>query len=285
MAHLSGKRSASAMILDLRIVLNLSSAILKGDSKMSARRTRWVIGNWKMNGSLATNASLLEAIAASRADTTAELAKVAVCAPFPYLTQLQRALGGTAVAYGAQDVSEHINGAYTGQISAAMLAEFGATIVLVGHSERRLHSAETSALVAAKATTTVAAGLTPVICVGETLAERESGQAEATVATQLAPCAALMASSSSNIVIAYEPVWAIGTGKTASPEEAQAMHAFIRAELAKISAAAANISVLYGGSVKASNAAELFSQPDIDGGLIGGASLIAEDFLGIVSAA
>lgn len=246
-----------------------------------SERTRWIIGNWKMNGSLATNAPLLEAIAARHAES----AKVAVCAPFPYLTQLQRSLGGTAIAYGAQDVSEHKSGAYTGQISAAMLTEFGATIVLVGHSERRLYNAETSALVAAKATAAVAAGLTSVICVGETLAERESGQAEVTVAAQLAPCATLIASSSNSIVIAYEPVWAIGTGKTASPAEAQAMHAFIRAELGKIGVVAANISLLYGGSVKASNAAELFLQPDIDGGLIGGASLIAADFLGIVSAA
>ena len=246
-----------------------------------SERTRWVIGNWKMNGSLATNAPLLETIAARGAGS----AKVAVCAPFPYLTQLQRSLGGTAIAYGAQDVSAHTSGAYTGQISAAMLMEFGATIVLVGHSERRAYNAETSAQVAAKATAAVSAGLTPVICVGETLAERESGQAEATVAAQLAPCAALIARSSNNIVIAYEPVWAIGTGKTASPAEAQAMHAFIRAELGKISVAATNISLLYGGSVKAANAAELFSQPDIDGGLIGGASLVAADFLGIVSAA
>jgi len=246
-----------------------------------SERTRWVIGNWKMNGSLATNAQLLEAIAARGSGS----AKVAVCAPFPYLTQLQRSLGRTAIAYGAQDLSEHKRGAYTGQISAAMLSEFGATIVLVGHSERRLYNAESSALVAAKAASAVAGGLTPVICVGETLAERESGRAEATIAVQLAPCAALIASSSRNIVIAYEPVWAIGTGKTASPAEAQAMHAFIRAELGKLTPAAANISLLYGGSVKASNARELFSQPDIDGGLIGGASLIAEDFLGIVSAA
>ena len=246
-----------------------------------SQRTRWVIGNWKMNGSLAANASLLEAIVAGRRGS----ARVAVCAPFPYLTQLQRSLGASLIAYGAQDVSEHQSGAYTGQISPAMLTEFGATMVLVGHSERRLYNAETSALVAAKATAAVAAGLTAVICVGETLAERESGRAVATVAEQLAPCCALIASSSNNIVIAYEPVWAIGTGKTASPAEAQAMHAFIRAELARIGAAAANISLLYGGSVKVSNAAELFSQPDIDGGLIGGASLVALDFLGIVSAA
>lgn len=244
-------------------------------------RTRWVIGNWKMNGSLATNAPLLEGISARAVGS----ARVAVCAPFPYLTQLQRALGGTAIAYGAQDISEHKTGAYTGQVGAAMLMEFGATIVLVGHSERRLYNAESSELVAAKTAAAVVAGLTPVICVGETLAEREAGRAEPTVAAQLAACAAVVASSPGNIVIAYEPVWAIGTGKTASPAEAQAMHAFIRGELTKISAVAAKISLLYGGSVKASNAAELFSQPDIDGGLIGGASLIAEDFLAIISAA
>ena len=244
-------------------------------------RTRWVIGNWKMNGSLAANAGLLESIAASNAKS----AKVGVCAPFPYLTQLQRLLGGTNVAYGAQDVSEHRSGSYTGQISASMLKEFGATIVLVGHSERRLYNAESNELVAAKATAAVAAGLIAVICVGETLAQRESGLAEPTVAAQLAPCAALIAGSSKEVVIAYEPVWAIGTGKTASPVEAQAMHGFIRAELGNINVAAANISLLYGGSVKASNAAELFARPDIDGGLIGGASLFADDFLGIVSAA
>ncbi|MEO7254385.1 MAG: triose-phosphate isomerase [Casimicrobium sp.] len=248
-------------------------------------RNRWVIGNWKMNGALATNASLLEALVASRAKSCSGATKVAVCAPFPYLTQLQRLLGGTAISYGAQDVSEHKSGAYTGQISAAMLGEFGVTMVLVGHSERRLYNAETSALVAAKATAAVAAGLMPVICVGETLAERESGLAEATVAEQLAPCAGLIAGAPKNVLIAYEPVWAIGTGKTATPAEAQAMHAFIRAELEKLSAAAADIPLLYGGSVKASNACELFSQPDIDGGLIGGASLIADDFLAIVSAA
>ena len=242
---------------------------------------RWVIGNWKMNGSLASNADLLEAVRGKPALSV----KVAVCAPYPYLNQVRRALVGSDVQSGAQDVCEHGAGAYTGQVSGDMLREFGVTVVLVGHSERRQINGETSELVAAKAGATLTAGLTPVICVGETLAHREAGLAEATVAEQLAPCAALLAASSANIVVAYEPVWAIGTGKTASPEEAQAMHAFIRAQLKLMSPSAAHVSVLYGGSVKASNAQALFSQPDIDGGLIGGASLVAADFLAIISAA
>jgi len=240
---------------------------------------RWVIGNWKMNGSLASNADLLEAVRGRPASSVT----VAVCAPFPYLNQVQRALGGSDVQSGAQDVCEHSGGAYTGQVSASMLREFGVTVVLVGHSERRQFNGESSELVAAKAAAALVVGLTPVICVGETLAQRDAGLAEATVAAQLAPCAALLATSSANIVVAYEPVWAIGTGKTATPAEAQAMHAFIRAQLTLISPPAASVSVLYGGSVKASNANELFSQPDIDGGLIGGASLIAADFLAIIS--
>ena len=242
---------------------------------------RWVIGNWKMNGSLASNADLLEAVRGKSHSSV----KVAVCAPFPYLNQVQRALGGSDVQSGAQDVCDHGAGAYTGQVSAAMLREFGASVVLVGHSERRQFNAETSELVAAKADAAVTAGLTPVICVGETLAQREAGLAEATVAAQLAPCAALLVASNAKVIVAYEPVWAIGTGKTASPAAAQTMHAFIRAQLAAMNPSAATVSVLYGGSVKASNARELFSQPDIDGGLIGGASLLAADFLAIISAA
>ena len=242
---------------------------------------RWVIGNWKMHGSLASNADLLEAVCGKPPSSV----KVVVCAPFPYLNQVQRALGGSDVQSGAQDVCEHGSGAYTGQVSGAMLRDFGTTVVLVGHSERRQFNSETSELVASKAAAALAAGLTPVICVGESLAQREVGLAEATVAAQLAPCAALLAASCANVVVAYEPVWAIGTGKTASPAEAQAMHAFIRAQLSSIHRSAASVSLLYGGSVKASNAKELFSQPDIDGGLIGGASLVAADFLAIISAA
>jgi len=244
-------------------------------------RTRWVIGNWKMNGSLAGNAPLLEAIATR----VTSAARVAVCAPFPYLAQCQRMLGASPVLYGAQDVSEQFGGAFTGQVSAEMLLEFGATIVLVGHSERRLYNAETSSQVAAKAAAAIALGLTAVICVGETLAEREAGKAEQTVASQLEPCADVISKFAGSVVIAYEPVWAIGTGKTASPAEAQDMHAFIRGKLTEINVLAGDFSILYGGSVKPGNARELFAQPDIDGGLIGGASLVVEEFLGIVSAA
>jgi triosephosphate isomerase (TIM) len=249
-------------------------------ASQSSTRTRWVIGNWKMNGSLATNATLMEAVAAHHVKT----GRVGVCVPTPYLTQGQRALGGTSVALGAQDVSEHASGAYTGQVSAAMLAEFGTSLVLVGHSERRQYNAETSESVAAKARAALAAKLTPVICIGETLAEREAGAAEATVAAQLAPCAAFIREAGTKLIFAYEPVWAIGTGKTASPAEAQVMHAFIRNEISSFSPNARDTTILYGGSVKPANAKELFSQTDIDGGLIGGASLVAPDFLAIVDA-
>jgi triosephosphate isomerase (TIM) len=246
----------------------------------NASRTRWVIGNWKMNGSLATNAALLEAIVAHQATA----GRVGVCVPTPYLNQGQRALGGTTVALGAQDVSEHASGAYTGQVSAAMLKEFGTTLVLVGHSERRQYNGETSDEVAAKAKAAFSLGLTPVICVGETLVEREAGAAEPTVAAQLAPCAALIREAGTKLVFAYEPVWAIGTGKTATPAQAEEMHAFIREEIARYSPDARDTPILYGGSVKPANAKELFAQNNIDGGLIGGASLVATDFLAIVDA-
>ncbi len=241
-------------------------------------RARWVIGNWKMNGLLASNASLMEAIATR----TPGQGRVGVCVPSPYLTQGQRLLGGSRISLGAQDLSEFASGAYTGQVSAVMLKEFGVSIVLVGHSERRQYNGETNEAAAAKATVAFNTGITPVICVGETLLEREAGAAESVVAGQLAPCAALIREGGSKLIFAYEPVWAIGTGKTASPAEAQAMHAFIRNEIASFSPDARDTSILYGGSVKPANARELFGQTDIDGGLIGGASLIATDFNAIV---
>lgn len=246
----------------------------------SQSRTRLVMGNWKMHGSLAGNATLLGGLTSgvARAGET----QLAVCVPFPYLAQVRRALEGTAVSWGAQDVSVHDHGAYTGEVSAAMLADFGCGWALCGHSERRAMHGESSALVAAKAVAALAAGLTPVVCVGETLSDRDAGDAECVIGDQLEPVLALGTDVLSRLVIAYEPVWAIGTGRTATPEQAQAVHAFIRDALARHGAGQTRI--LYGGSVKAANAAALFSQPDIDGALVGGASLVADEFLNIAAA-
>ncbi|TAG77060.1 MAG: triose-phosphate isomerase [Betaproteobacteria bacterium] len=243
-------------------------------------RERWVIGNWKMNGTLQRNRELLDALKA----LAPTRARIAVCVPSVFLPQTAELLAGTAIAWGAQDVSAQPNGAYTGQISSSMLQEFGASVAIVGHSERRLFNAESNEDVAKKALAAANAGLRPVVCVGESLAEREAGRAEAVVGAQLAACTEALARFPALPVIAYEPVWAIGTGKTASPEQAEAMHAFLRSELANISPEARQVPILYGGSVKPSNAAELFAQPNIDGGLIGGASLVAADFLAIAAA-
>ncbi len=243
-----------------------------------------IAGNWKMNGSLASNASLLEGIRAGAAGLGAELA---VCVPAPYLAQTQTALSGSGVNWGAQDVSVHASGAYTGEISAAMLNDFACRYAIVGHSERRSYHGESDELVAQKAVTAIAGGLTPIVCVGETLEQREQGDTHAVVTRQLAPVLAAVAEAGlSKIVIAYEPVWAIGTGKTATPEMAQEVHELIRATLAQADAAAATtVRILYGGSMKPDNAAELLAKADIDGGLIGGASLKAADFLAIARAA
>ena len=224
-----------------------------------------IAGNWKMNGGLAANEAL--------------------CAPTPYLAQMQSLLHGTAIAWGAQDVSPHEQGAYTGEVSVAMLRDFGCRFAIVGHSERRQYHGETDALVAAKAQRALAGGVTPIVCVGETLAEREAGQTEAVVKRQLAAVIHTVAHCTSEIVVAYEPVWAIGTGKTATPEQAQQVHAVLRAQIAAATAHPERVRILYGGSMNAANAASLLAQPDIDGGLIGGASLKAPDFLQIVAAA
>ncbi|MBB1632293.1 triose-phosphate isomerase [Cupriavidus sp. UME77] len=234
-----------------------------------------------MHGSLAANVTLLEAIKAAPAS-----ARLAVCAPFPYLAQCQALLAGSAVAWGAQDVSAEARGAFTGEVAASMLAEFGVSYALVGHSERRSYHGETDATVAAKAVRALEFGIVPVVCVGESLAQREAGETEAVVGRQLgAVLEALSLEQLGRIVLAYEPVWAIGTGKTASSEQAQAVHAFLRAQVAARDAGvAARMAMLYGGSVKPDNAAELFSMPDIDGGLIGGASLKSDDFLAIGNA-
>jgi len=241
-----------------------------------------IAGNWKMNGGLAANEALANALRAGLGQSAAE---VVLCAPAPYLAQLQGLLAGSAVAWGAQDVSAHEQGAYTGEVSAAMLRDFGCRYAIVGHSERRQHHAETDATVAAKAQRALACGITPIVCVGETLAEREAGQTEAIVKRQLAAVIHAVAHCTSEIVVAYEPVWAIGTGKTATPEQAQQVHAVLRAQIAAATAHPERVRILYGGSMNAGNAASLLAQPDIDGGLIGGASLKAPDFLQIVAAA
>ena len=254
-------------------------------------RGKFVVGNWKMNGGLAANAALLAELAAGWTPEAAGAGseserEIAVCAPYPYLAQVGAALRMTTIAWGAQDVSEHESGAFTGEVSARMLVEFGCRYVIVGHSERRQFYGDTDAVVAAKAVAALAAGLTPIACVGETLAERDGGKTMAVVSRQLAAVLAAVGANAAKIVVAYEPVWAIGTGRTATPEQAQAVHQFIRDKLSGLDGTiAGSLRILYGGSVKASNAAELFGQPDVDGGLIGGASLVAADFLAICAAA
>jgi len=246
-------------------------------------RRKLVVGNWKMNGSLAANDSLLAGISRG---LTGSGAACAVCAPAPYLAQCQSILTGSSIGWGAQDVSAHPSGAYTGEVSAAMLGDFGCRYVIVGHSERRAYHAESSELVARKAVAVLDAGMTPIVCVGETLAEREAGQTRVVVRNQLGAVLELVGERMAQIVVAYEPVWAIGTGKTATPDMAQEVHAQLRAQLAETNAvASASVQILYGGSMKPDNAKELMAQPDIDGGLIGGAALKAADFLAIIHAA
>lgn len=247
-------------------------------------RRKLIAGNWKMNGSLAANAALLAGIKASVGSPSCD---VAVCVPAPYFSQCQAELAGTAIALGAQDLSAHDSGAYTGEVSAAMLLDFGCRYVIVGHSERRAYHGENNELVARKAAQAMKAGLTPIVCVGETLAERNAGSTEHVVGQQIdTVLAAIDAGDLARIVIAYEPVWAIGTGITATPSMAQDVHAMLRARLAAKNAAASGaVPILYGGSMKPDNANELLAMPDIDGGLIGGAALKAADFLAIIKAA
>lgn len=246
-----------------------------------------IAGNWKMNGALAANEALLREIAAGLPAQPS--CAVAVCVPAPYLAQVQALMPAVAalsgVDLGAQDVSPHASGAFTGEVSASMLKDFGCRFAIVGHSERRQYHGESDALVADKAKAALAGGITPIVCVGETLAEREAGQTEQVVKRQLAAVIHTNGHCISEIVVAYEPVWAIGTGKTATPEEAQAVHAVLRTQLKAATDQAARVKILYGGSMNAANAAALLGQPDIDGGLIGGASLKAPDFLKIIAAA
>ena len=243
-------------------------------------RRKLVAGNWKMHGSRVANAELLAALLASRPFVS----DVAVCAPFVFMGDVAAALAGSDIRWGAQDVSAHDQGAFTGEVSAAMLAECGCRYAIVGHSERRALHGENDELVAAKAQAALARGVTPIVCVGETLAERDAGQTETVVKRQLSVVIHQLAHCAAEIVVAYEPVWAIGTGRTAAPEQAQAVHHVLRAQLHAATGRGDAMKILYGGSVKADNAATLFAQPDIDGGLIGGASLKAADFIAICRA-
>jgi triosephosphate isomerase len=247
-------------------------------------RRKLVVGNWKMFGRLARNQALLEGVLAGVRDL--RNTDCAVCVPYPYLAQVQSLLQGSNVAWGAQNMSHHDEGAYTGEVAAGMLVEFGCKYVILGHSERRGLYHESDEAVAMKFEAAIKAGLTPVLCVGETLDEREAEVTEEVVARQLdVVINHVGVKALAKAVVAYEPVWAIGTGKTASPEQAQAVHAFIRQRVANLdSQVAQGLCILYGGSVKAANASELFSRADIDGGLIGGASLVAEDFVAICRA-
>jgi len=243
--------------------------------------TKLVVGNWKLHGDWHSNAKRLAALHQHGASVPG--VTLAVCVPMPYLQQAQQALQNGAVAWGAQDVSAHTTGAYTGEVSATMLKEFGARFALVGHSERRQYHGESNEAVAAKARAALAEGVVPIVCVGESLQQRQAQQTEAVVLAQLEPVLQALQQDAGRMVLAYEPIWAIGTGQTATAEQAQAVHAVLRARLQQ--GGASSVPVLYGGSVNPGNASLLLAQPDIDGALVGGASLAAEDFLAIAQAA
>ncbi len=252
---------------------------------MTQSNAKLIVGNWKMYGSLAENASLLAALQLE-ATKFSQAVRMAVCVPFPYLAQAQAALQSSAIAWGVQDISAYQHGAYTGEVAASMAAEFGATFTIVGHSERRAYHHESDAEIAEKTLRALEVGLTPIVCVGETRVERDAGRAEEVVGQQLQSVLDKLSSAqATRLVLAYEPVWAIGAAKSASAQEAQAMHSFLRRQLAAKGENVAQIPLLYGGSVKAGNAAELFGEADIDGGLIGGASLEPQAFLSIYHAA
>ena len=249
-------------------------------------KQKLIAGNWKMNGGLAANEALVHGLQQGLTQALGgKHAQVAVCVPAAYLSQVQQLVKGSDIDLGSQDVSAHEQGAYTGEVSAAMLKDFAVRYAIVGHSECRQYHGETDEQVAHKAQRALSAGITPIVCVGETLAEREAGKTEEVVKRQLAAVIHTNGHCISEIVVAYEPVWAIGTGKTASPEQAQAVHAVLRGQLKAATEHSDRVHILYGGSMNAANAAELLAQPDIDGGLIGGAALKAADFLTIIAAA
>ena len=246
-------------------------------------RGKLVVGNWKMNGGLRQNDALLADLRSGW--TAMPSRRIAICVPFPYLWQAQTALSGSVLDWGAQNVSEHASGAFTGEVAATMVAEFGSRVAIVGHSERRMLYGETDAAVANKAAAVLAAGLTPIVCVGETLAEREASATDAVVLRQLDVVVAVLGEKLARAVVAYEPVWAIGTGRTATPQQAEAVHGLLRRRLrTAVGEAAEEMLLLYGGSVKADNAKTLFACANIDGGLVGGASLKADEFLAIARA-
>jgi triosephosphate isomerase (TIM) len=249
-------------------------------------KQKLIAGNWKMNGSLTANEALVHSVQQGLAQALgAKHAEIAMCVPAAYLSQVQQLVKGSGIDLGSQDVSAHEQGAFTGEISAAMLKDFAVRYAIVGHSERRQYHGETDEQVAHKAQRALSAGITPIVCVGETLAERDTGKTEEVVKRQLAAVIHANGHCISEIVVAYEPVWAIGTGKTASPEQAQAVHAVLRAQLKAATEHSERVHILYGGSMNAANAVELLAQSDIDGGLIGGAALKAADFLTIIAAA
>jgi triosephosphate isomerase (TIM) len=247
-------------------------------------RKQLVLGNWKMNGTVAANAQLLDKLKASSSHQQVRC-DVGICVPFVYVSQVQKLLAGSRIRWGVQDVSVHAQGAYTGEISAQMASEFDVSYALVGHSERRMYHRESVETVGEKAARCIEAGITPVVCVGETLSERESGQTQNIVGQQLtAAIEPLGVERAAKVVIAYEPVWAIGTGRSASAAQAQEVHSFVRQLLGSWSSSLSDRPIVYGGSVKSSTARELFEQPDVDGGLVGGASLDAGEFFEIVAA-
>ena len=259
-------------------------------STPSSNRRKLVIANWKMHGDISSNQHLLHAVIEGLKDY--QQADYVICPPNPYLFQARELLGNTNIAWGGQNVNQHDKGAFTGAVAAHMLTDLGCSYVLLGHSERRVLFNETNLTAAARFDAAVKAGLTPVLCVGETFAEHEAGLTEVTVASQMDAVMATLndqsfaAAMQVNMVFAYEPVWAVGTGKNATPEQAQAVHAFIRRRIAmRNTEAATHVRIIYGGSIKPINAKQLFAMPDVDGGLVGGASLAADAFIAIAKAA
>jgi triosephosphate isomerase (TIM) len=253
-------------------------------------KRKLIAGNWKMNANFSSNEALVGALLQGLSELKNQagpdaLPEVLVCPPAPYLAQVGALLNGSGMALGAQDVNEHDKGAYTGEVSTSMLKEFNVSHVILGHSERRRYQFQTDSAVCQKVVQTLQSGLTPIVCVGETQDEREQGQTQAVIKRQVMSALSMLTTDFEQVVVAYEPVWAIGTGLTATPQMAQEVHAYIRSLIETRTRHAKSLKILYGGSMNASNAQALLAQPDVDGGLIGSAALSAPDFLSIISAA